>query len=188
MDIIESNIELDMLLSNLETSHVFIDPVYCDQDKHACNNELSLIFFYIFKTDTTWCLPINHNEGICVPNALDRVKDTLSNSMFYLKLVKDKKSITQSFGIDCNFIDIDIFNFLKTGLEPKEKIYTNAHNFIWNNFKNLDNLNKCVPIYKHAKIFLSIVESIRTIDIKDINDDRGFLFFNNTSTKIFSKL
>lgn len=187
MDIIESHTDLDMFLARVTTDHVFIDVVCCDQDKHACNNELSLVFFYIMRSGESWCLPIKHNETICVPGALDKVKDVLAGSVFYMKLVNDKKSVVQLFGRDYNFVDVNIFNFLETGNEPQEEKLTNAHNFIKNNFRVLPDLNQCVPIYKHAKVFLTRAANVKSILIGDVND-RGFSFVNNTMVNLFSRL
>ena len=187
MDIIESYSDLDIFLTRVTTDHVFIDVVCRDQDKHSCNNELSLVFFYLLRSGESWCLPIKHNEAICIAGALDKVKDALAGSVFYMKLVKDKKSVVQLFGRDYNFTDVSIFNFLETASEPEEVTYTNSHKFIRNNFRVLPDLNQCVPIYKHAKVFLNAAEKIKKMQIDDVND-RGFSFVNNTMVNLFSRL
>jgi hypothetical protein len=175
-----------MLLEHLVTDHVFIGAVCSDQDKHVCNNELSLLFFHVMTANRTYCLPIKHNEAVCLPGALERVKIALTNTTFYA-MVKDKKSMIQLFGGDYNFIDLDILNFLESGEEPEELLRTNAHNFIQNNFRNLSDLNKCIPIYKHAKVFLDCLEKISRIKVKDVTE-RGFLFVNSTMTNLFSRV
>jgi hypothetical protein len=187
VDIIETHTDLDIFLSRITTDHVFIDVVCRDLDKHACNNELSLIFFYLIKTGEAWCLPIKHNETVYVSGAFDKLKAALAASVFYMKLVSDKKSIIQLFGRDYNFIDVGIYNFLQSGNLLEERPTTNAHTFIQNNFRNLLNLNQSIPIYKHAKVFLQTAEKIKNIIVDNV-DERGFAFVNNTMVNLFSKL
>jgi hypothetical protein len=91
------------------------------------------------------------------------------------------------FGRDYNFIDVNIFNFLETGIVPEEVKLTNSHNFVHNHFRNLPDLNQCIPIYKHAKMFFDLVDKVKKITIGDVND-RGFAFVNNTMVNLFSKL
>lgn len=166
---------------------MYISYVCADADKHVSNNSLSLLFFYFFASDFYYCLPIKHNEAVCLPNALVDAKNALKNNKRHKKLVSDKKSIIQLFGEDCGFIDIDVYNFLENGIVPDEKSNTNAHRFIHSNFKNLPNLNSCVPLYKHAKIFMEQVEKIKNIQTKDTKE-RGFVFTNTTMIDLFAKL
>jgi HKD family nuclease len=185
--IVEDNDEFKSLSHAIARESTYISYVCADADKHVSNNNISLLFFYFFVSDLYYCLPIRHNEAVCLPNALADIKKALKDSNYHKKIVSDKKSIVQLFGEDCNFIDIDVYNFLENGIVPDEKPTTSAHRFVHSNFKNLPNLNSCVPLYKHAKMFLDQVEKIKNIQVNNTKE-KGFVFTNTTMTSLFAKL
>ena len=187
MRIIETTSDLNILTSALNAEHVYIHPVYTDDDRHVSNNNLCLLFFYFMVSEETMCLPIKHNECICLQNALSQVVDAIKNDTKHHRIVYDKKSMIQSFGIDLGFIDINIYNFLENGVLPSEIQPSNASTFIHNNFKHMNNLNVCVPVYKHAKVFKDIVDKIKNISYQHTLD-KGFVFTNNNMTQLFAKL
>lgn len=185
--IVETQQDFTSLVAVLNSDHAYIGTICIDSEKHAANNNISLIFFYFIISDEYWCLPIRHNEAICIADGLKQIKQALKKSKFHKKLVSDKKSIVQLFGEDYDFVDANIYRFLDTGVEPSEKKYTNAHSFVQYNFKHLPNINTCVPLYKHAKMFEAEVECVKNIKLNDVSD-RGFVFTNDTMTDLFSKL
>lgn len=187
MRIVETTDDLDILLSALAVEHVYIHPVYTDTDRHVSNNNLCLLFFYFIVSEEYMCLPIKHNECICLKDALSKISSALKETKYHNKIVSDKKNIVQLFGEDYGFIDIDIYNFLENGQTPDEIMDSNASMFIHNNFKHMNNLNVCVPIYKHAKVFQNIVDKIKNINLNNIGE-KGFVFTNNTMTSLFAKL
>lgn len=186
MNIIETSEDLEIFLSYLKASGLYIYVVGSDYEKHPCNNNVSLLFFYIIKNDMCWCFPLKHNEAVCHPEYFKKIKDCLRKST-HKKIVNDKKSFLQFFGDDCDFIDIDILRFLVEGKEPTEVKYTAAHDFVKNNFKNYSDLNVCVSLFKHAKVFQEQVELLKNIKLSDI-DDKGFVFTNNRMANLFAVL
>jgi hypothetical protein len=164
-----------------------MDIVCTDSQKHVSNNKISLIFFYFYISETYWCLPIEHSECICLPDNLTNIKVALRNAKYHNKIVPDKKNIVQLLGEDYGFIDINVYRFLDSGDLPNDIESTNSHRFVEYNFKNLYNLNKCVPIYKHARMFVEAVSKIKNISVQDANE-RGFTFTNNIMTDLFAKL
>lgn len=159
-----------------------------DMDKHASNNGISLLFFYLFSSDDYWCLPIKHNECICLENGLDKVRKKIGKKSKHVVISSDKKSLVQLFGEDGGkVIDVDVYKFLSEGVTPNETTLSNAHLFVKNNFRNLSDLNVCVPLYKHAKTFVESVEKIKGIKLDDISE-KGFVFTNDNMTQLFAKL
>ncbi len=187
MHIVETTEDYNNLCSIINSEHVYISAVCLDNQKHVSNNNISLLFFYFYVSDDYWCLPIDHNECICLDNILESVKVVLRNAKFHNKIVSDKKNIVQLFGEDYNFIDIDVFRFLENGQLPSEIETTNSHSFIDFHFKNMFDLNKCVPVYKHAKVFTNNVQKIKNIYLSNIRE-KGFVFTNNVMTDLFAKL
>ena len=187
MRIIETSDDLNILLSALSAEHVYIHPVYTDDDRHVSNNNLCLLFFYFMVSEESMCLPIKHNECICIKDGLFKVTDAIKNATRYNKIVYDKKSMIQLFGTDFGFVDINIYNFLENGTLPSEIQNSNASTFIHSNFKYMNNLNVCVPVYKHAKVFNEVVDKIKKIAYQSTLE-KGFVFTNNNMTKLFAKL
>lgn len=187
MLIVETTQDFNNLKLAINGESVYISPVCLDSEKHAANNNISLLFFYFLISEEYMCLPIKHNETVCLPDALKQIKKILKSSKFHRKIVSDKKSVIQLFGEDLGFIDANIYRFIDSGIEPDDKTQTNAHSFVYSNFRNFPNLNTCVPLYKHARSFVSEVESIKNIKFNDVTE-KGFVFTNNTMTELFSKL
>ena len=186
VQIVESKIELDSLLSYIICDKMVVHPICIDVDKHGCNNDISLILFHFFTSNTTWCVPIAHNEAICMPDALLKIKDALKMSIS-TKLVMDKKTTVQLFGEDYDFVDIGLVKYLTSGITDNFDSETNAHRFVRTNFRNIPNINMCTPIYKHARAFLNHIEGANSLDLGIVNEE-GFKFVNNTITNRFAKL
>ena len=162
-----------------------MDIVCVDADKHACNNKISLLFFYFMKSNELYCLPVQHNEVILLPNSLQRIKDSLKISIG-TKYVFDKKSAIQLFGADYDFVDIRLMNYLSDGKLDTNDGSTNAHLFIKNNFRDEPDINACVPLYKHARAFMTKVSGF--VPSTEMLTDNGFGFVNKTMATRFAKL
>ena len=79
MHIVETQIDLDLLLSHISTDKAVMDVVCVDAEKHCLNNKISLLFFYFLSSKTLWCLPERHNEVMLVDGSLQKVKEALKN-------------------------------------------------------------------------------------------------------------
>lgn len=186
MHIVETTEELNLLSSYITSDSFVMDAVCIDADKHAKNNSVSLLMFYFLSSKDFWCLPINHNEGISIPDSLYKIKESLKFCINN-KFVFDKKSIVQLFGGDYDFLDVRLMKYLSDGTIDTLEYETNAHTFVHTNFRNVPNINACTPLYKHARTFMSKVESVKDIDTGIINED-GYKFVNNTMTNRFAEL
>lgn len=163
-----------------------VDVVCIDAEKHCMNNNISVLFFYFITTKSFWCVPIEHSEGIVLPNALQKIKDAFKIAIRN-KFVVDKKSIVQLFKEDYDFIDINLIKYLNDGYIDDTDYSTNAHKFIEKNFRNVPDINMCVPLLKHARSFIEKVKDIEQLDTSIIKEE-GFIFVNDVTTNCFAKL
>ena len=157
-----------------------------DDENHSYNNTISLIFIKFVADDEYWCLPINHNEVITVPAALDAFKSALEKSNA-VKLVNNKKDVIHLIGKDFGFVDLGVIEYLETGdILDETPPETNAHVFIKNNFRGVLNVNRSVPLYKHASLFKNSHVADK-FSLKYLNED-GFKFVNDMMTNCFAEL
>jgi hypothetical protein len=150
------------------------------------NNNISLLFLYFLSSKTYWCVPIQHNDAVIVKDLLDKLKETLKLSI-HKKYVFDKKSMIQLLEYDYDFVDVRLAKYMSDGTIDDTDYNTSAHNFVHTNFRNVPDTNACVPIYKHARMFMNKVDSILGSDSSVENED-GFKFVNNIMTRCFAKL
>ncbi len=160
--------------------------VCADAEKHSLNNRVSLLFFYFLYSKTYWCVPLAHNEAITMENSLEKVKDALKIGI-YRKYVFDKKNITQLLGTDYDFLDLNLIKYMSEGVIDDANIETNAHGFIRTNFRNIPDTNVCIPIYKHARVFINNTRNINGADV-EVEKEDGFRFVNGPMTACFAKL
>lgn len=160
--------------------------VAADDEKHSYNNTISLIFIKFIADEDYWCLPVNHNEAAALPNALEIFVKALEKSSA-VKLVNNKKDIVHLLGKDFGFVDLGVIEYLENGnVLEEDSQETNSHVFIKNNFRGVLNVNRAIPLYKHASLF----ENSQIADkfsLKCLNED-GFKFVNDTMTNCFAEL
>ena len=187
MVIVETKRELDELLGKLLSDPFIMDIVPLDDERHAINSSIGLIFFQFIGLDNKWCLPINHGEAICLSESLGLLRDALKLSITR-KMVLDKKMVIQMLGCDYDFLDLNIMKYLSDG-EPLdlEEFVTNSHIFIKTRFRELKNANRYIPLYKHARLFGEKV-SKSIIPPDKAWKDKSFKFMNGTMTDCFAKL
>jgi hypothetical protein len=187
MVIVENQSDFNEFLSKLRIDNCVIDVVLSDTRKHALNNKPSLIITIFPKQGDLWIVPISHNEGVTIPEALVKVKESLKMSLGK-KCVFDKKMMVETFGGDVGFVDLNIIKYLDTGsYEALDEVTNNAQNFVTINFKRLSELNRAVPIYKHCEIFLQKYSRF-VIPPNDGSLDSSFEFINNVALARFSEL
>jgi len=143
------------------------------------------MMFYFITNKSTYCVPIEHNEAIILPESLSRVKDALKTGIG-TKFVFDKKNVIQLLDADYDLVDIRLMKYLSDGTIDVNDGETNAHSFIKNNFKYESHINVCVPIYKHAKAFLNKIDGF--IADSHTLTEGGFKFVNDIMIPRFAKL
>jgi hypothetical protein len=160
--------------------------VMSDDEKHSYNNTISLIFIKFVADDEYWCLPINHNEATTITTSLDTFRNALEKSNA-VKLVNNKKDVIHLIGKDFGFVDLGVIEYLETGdILDETPPETNAHVFIKNNFRGVLNVNRSVPLYKHASLFKNSHVADK-FSLKYLNED-GFKFVNDMMTNCFAEL
>jgi len=143
------------------------------------------MMFYFITNKSTYCVPIEHNEAIILPESISRVKDALKTGIG-TKFVFDKKNVIQLLDADYDLVDIRLMKYLSDGTIDVNDGETNAHSFIKNNFKYESHINVCVPIYKHAKAFLNKIDGF--IADSHTLTEGGFKFVNDIMIPRFAKL
>lgn len=186
MNIVETEQSLVSLLGRITTDTFYFDIVMLDDQKHPTNNSISVIFFKFMAEGDCWCLPINHNESTVVLGAMEKFSSALKKSKSKI-FVKNKKNIVHLLKFDRDFIDVGIVDYLETGkTEDEDGEQTNAHVFVKSNFRGTSNLNRSIPIFKHANVFEKSCKSIK-FDLKYAKED-GFKFVNSVMTNCFFEL
>lgn len=186
MYIVETELQLTNLSEHIQSDTLIVDFLCMDPEKHPNNNKISLLFFYFLASKSTWCLPVEHNEALTVPNSLSTISAALRASI-HKKMVFDKKIAIQVFKHDFDFIDLSLMKYLDDGYIDSREYITNSHLFVKYNFRNLANTNKCIPLYKHARSFHQKIENIGNINMKMVDDD-GFKFVNTVVSNCFLEL
>jgi hypothetical protein len=185
--IVENRRDLDTLMGKLLSDPFVMDIVPTDDELHAINSSISLIFFQFTDFGDKWCLPINHNEAISMSGSLELLRDALKLSITR-KMVMDKKSVVQFLGSDYDLLDLNTLKYLDDG-DPLdlEARATNAHVFIKTRLRDLKDANRSIPLYKHAKLF---DEKLAEFDIPsaELWKDPSFIFTNGTMTDCFARL
>ena len=187
MVIVETKNDLDVLLGKVLSEPFIMDIVQLDDELHSATTSISLIFFHFISLRSNWCLPVNHNEAICMNGVVELLRDTLKLSIAR-KMVFDKKMVIQMLGIDYDFLDLNVLKYLRDG-DPIDfdGFSTNAHIFIRTRFRDLKNSNRCIPLYKHARVFNDKLEKVTIPEESDLKDS-SFLFMNGTMTDCFANL
>lgn len=99
----------------------------------------------------------------------------------------NKKNVVQLLGKDYDFTDLSLLRYFENGTVDENEYKTNAHMFVDRHFRNIPDINACVPFYKHARAFCDKVEAFKQIDTTGANE-KGFLFVNNIMTNCFAEL
>lgn len=187
MIVIETEPQLQTFLSKLRTDNCIFDIVVADEQRHALNNQVSLLLVKFLFTGEFWCLSVSHNEGIPFPSAWEAAKESLRVSVAK-KYVLDKKKVVQVLREDNSFIDLNIIKYLGEGThETFEDVTNNSRQFIETSFRKFADLNKAIPIYKHADLFKQKLAKVEISKERGLFD-KSFKFMNNVAMNRFAQL
>ena len=189
MVIVDTEEQLNDLLIIMRTDDFVLDIVMSDGERHPCHNDISAIMFQFLDGDL-WIVPMVHTECFLPFEMLSKWYADLTDELklsIAKKYVFDKKSIVQLFKADYQFIDINIGSYLQTGeIIDVSDIKTSAHTFITSTFAKKPNLNRYIPLCKHAAVFQ---EKINRVDFLNMDiSGKDFEFLNNVETNAFSQL
>jgi hypothetical protein len=187
MIIVETTEELDVLLTKLRYDNCVVDVVLIDIEKHALNNNPSLIITYFPKHNDLFVIPIAHNEGVTLDGAFELFKQSVKNSL-RTKFCFDKKKMSQIFGFDLGFTDLNIIKYLDVGsIEDFEDVSNDGSRFILSTFRRCSNLNRAIPICKHCDLFLQKFSKF-TFPPENTYKDKSFEFLNSVAVSRFAEL
>ncbi len=154
-------------------SESIVIPIYSDMHKHRLVNRVSLLYIYILNTKNEYVILINHSDRIYSADSL-------------LFLNSDNITYTYSTGIN-NSVNIDALYYMTNLCNiDKEKLYTEAHNYFYNKYWKLNNVNDIVPILKHVE-YCSKLKDI-TLSIINNKELPGFTQYNKQVIPAFRSI
>jgi len=170
-------IETENQLSRLHTdcTNCFINIIPLNDNFHPKLSETCLIY-YKCPTSKGYLFAINHSEAFKLP--LQSVLDYLTNKHERIYTL-DKKSTKYLIGDELPIIDV---NFMLPDILKEEVFNTPTHDYFYNKFFHLKNINSIIPISKHYEkqenIFNSISSCLGLTPNEYLNDDYTDVFYN----------
>lgn len=165
--IVETEKQVDDLIK-LDYSKVFIEPILRSDKEHPYINEISLLYIHPLDGDKGFMVSYNHSETMKLNKS---VITNLLNS-FKEIYVRDRKTLLYYFPLK-NIIDISLY--CPEYKEPS----TSAHDYFYNKFYNVKNINFIIPLTKHYEKCEVIFNLMRKFFISDN------IAFNNKLTSVF---
>ena len=160
---------------SLYEKDVIILPIFTDTDKHSLNNILSLLYVYSLETGNSYMLSFDHSEAMSLDYRILLELPKRVGNIFTL----DKKILLSIFGNRNNIYDLLIEHYLHKNEHIQIDYITPAHNFIYRKYDKDNNLNRLVPITKHAEICDAIVEKIKSVmNGQKFLSDKTYKFYN----------
>lgn len=182
--ILESENQLARLEA-MSTLGCFLDVITSNDNYHPALTEVVAVYVRPFALkvpidqespeivwDHGYIIPVDHNEGLCVP--LDKVWNILKKySSVY---VLNKKKLLYHFPLS-KAIDISLLysmtEFEKLEITSKETTY----NWYYSRYGNLKNINQVIPLTKIYERCESIFEQVKKVF--SLDEPEGFEFYNN---------
>ena len=168
--IVETDEQLDELF-NKGYDKVFIEPISYNDHIHPSLNHVSLLYIKPLNSDKGYILCLDHSEAL----SLNKTPINALLASFEEIYVRDRKSFIYHFPLK-NIIDIS-FNIFQY-LEPT----THTHDFFYQRYGNLENINIIIPLVKHYEKCEIIFGKIKEYCIKPDNNK----FINKLTTVFFS--
>lgn len=190
MVIVDTVEALNELFEHMRVHDFVVDIVMSDCHKHPCVNDVSIILVQFVSTEQLWVFPMIHMDVVVPFSTLKQWYKLFVDEMrlsIARKFVFDKKSLYQLFGEDFQLIDVNLESYLQTGSTiDVDDIKTNTQSFVSMTFPAQNNVNRYIPLCKHAAIFQ---EKVSRIEFSKIAiDDKDFKFINNVALLSFAKL
>jgi hypothetical protein len=155
--IVETDEQLNELF-NKDYDKVFIEPIYYNDHFHSSLNRISLLYIKPLNNDKGYMLCINHSEAL----SLNKTPINALLASFNEIYVRNRKSFIYHFPLK-NIIDIS-FGILEY-TEPT----TPSHEFFYQKYDDLENINNIIPLVKHYEKCELIFNKIKEYCIKRDN-------------------
>ena len=170
-------IETEDQLSRLHTdcTNCFINIIPLNDNFHPKLSEVCLVY-YKCPTSKGYLFTINHSEAfkLSLKSVLEYI--TKHHERIY---TLDKKATKYLIGDELPIIDI---NFMLPEALKEESFNTTLHDYFYNKFFHIKNINSIVPISKHYEkqenIFNHISSYLGLEPNKFLNDDYTDVFYN----------
>ena len=171
--VIDSEIILSALKHEYAQSDSVVIPIYSDSRKHRAVSRISMVYIYIIDTQNEYTILVNHSDKLF----------SVDDLRF---LHNDKLTYTYSTGIK-NAINIDALYYM-TNLSNinVEELYTPAHNYYYNTYWKLDNVNDIIPVLKHVEYCTKIRDIV--LNIRENRSLKGFCEYNNKVIPAFNSI
>ena len=168
--IVDSNKILSALKKEYAQSESIVIPIYSDNRKHRIVNRVSILYIYIIDNKTEYTILVNHSDRVYSADSLQFLNN---NQITY----------TYSTGIK-NSINIDALHYMTNLCNiDKDKLLTSAHNYFYDKYWRLDNVNDIIPVLKHVE-YCSKIRNI-VLDIRENRHMHGFEQYNKKAIPAF---
>ena len=171
MQIIETPNEYKSFLDRSKGYDWIVIPTYCNGDRSAHIDSISVVYIYVVHLDEEVILVCNHTEGLNLTNTIlnDFPKDT--------KLFVYGKKRFKNFLDQPNLIDIDMVEYFHRNKPIDDEFDTPAHEFFTRTVNKFANINTIIPIVKHIERSQAIAQ--RFLDVYDsFSNDAAFESYN----------
>jgi hypothetical protein len=166
--VVEIDEQLDELF-NKDYDKVFIEPIYYNDYIHPSLNYLSLLYIKPLNNDKGYILCLNHSEAL----SLNKTPINALLASFKEIYVRDRKSFIYYFPLK-NIVDISF------DIPEYNEPTTPTHEFFYQRYGDLDNINTIIPAVKHYEKCELIFNKVKEYCFK-----RDNVKFNNKLTSVF---
>jgi len=186
MHIIDNKNDLSVFLDFLNSNEYIIIPILLDKNKHISINKLCLLYICDLSGNDA-ILSYDHVELDSIESSHQSLLDKLKDKIIF---VLNNKSIIFLPTIK-NIYSIELLEYIRYGeIKTNFNIETSAHKVIYNNFSEIENINKCIPIVKYIEYFNNTKDKI--IDVINLNrhllTEESYINYNNIVFNSFLSL
>ena len=171
MIIIETTTEYKDFLNRSKGYDWIVVPTYCNGDRSAHIDDVSVIYIYVLHLDEEVMLVCNHTEGLNLTSSI------LSDFPTDNKLFVHGKKRFKNFLDRTNLIDIDMVEYFQRNKSIEDEFDTTAHEFFTRTVNKFANINTIIPIVKHIEKSQAITQ--RFLDVySSFQYDKAFEKYN----------
>ena len=182
LPIVETEIELFDLISEIEDHRIFVAPILKDPFLHYQVNSISLLYLYDLTTDKECIVSFNHSEALSIDESLLTKLLCASKECFVLNLKYILSKVTCAHMYDANLV----IYFTTNKPIDLEEYNTPVHEYFNQKYSNLKDLNHLIPIVKQHEKFGDIIKEYKEL-FKSFNIDEAFIKYN-TAIKTLNKI
>ncbi len=181
--IVETQDQFKNLLNTLGNG-IFLELISNNDNFHASNSTVSVVYLYDIRHKKSYILPIDHSESSS-ELSLEDIMGSLSQDIKIFTY--DKKRLLHLYNkienIFCIKTSYSIYNMKFSIIE---NFNTPIHEFFYHKYPHKENINSIIPLSKHYEKFTNL---IRSIDFKALHfSGRTYEFYNELVVSTFCNL